>query len=80
MRESGNGEKEVLGLQVGRAALGETRARRLCSQAISRAANFSQDFGVSRLLHCSTTRNQIDYQNDQREQQQQVNESTHRVT
>jgi len=50
------------------------------SQAISRAAKFSQDFGVSRLLHCSTTRNQIDYQNDQREQQQQVNESTHRVT
>jgi len=32
------------------------------------------------LLHCPTARNQIDYQDDQRKHEQQVDESTHRVT
>ena len=46
MRESGNGEKEVLGLQVGRAAGGDTRETALFTSHLARRKFFA---GLRRL-------------------------------
>jgi hypothetical protein len=48
-------------------------------EATSRVASFSARFGERR-LNCTPSSDQVNQQNDEREHQQQVDESTHRVT
>jgi hypothetical protein len=78
--ESGMLENEVWALSSVEARLGETRARTAFFTGHLARHKFFEGLRKPPLLHCPTTRNQIDYQDDQREHEQQVDESTHRVT